>query len=261
MKCKIKLYAALCIIAMSALSASAWGRLGHDAVAGISEKHLTPRAKANIERYLGNHSIVYYASWMDWVRQMPHYNHSSRWHASNVDSLGVYYPSQRRDAVEGCRKTFENLRRHKEMTDSAVADNIKLFVHIVGDMHCPGHAFYTGYDQKNIYFKLNGKKAQVHDFWDNWVLDQHPWQYKEYVEQLDRFDNHQIAEMQKGTPEEWATESGKAISGTYGWFENGRDYDKAETYSRILAGEKIAHERIVRAGYRLARLLNEVFDY
>ena len=147
------------------------------------------------------------------------------------------------------------------MTDSAVADNIKLFVHIVGDMHCPGHAFYTGYDQKNIYFKLNGKKAQVHDFWDNWVLDQHPWQYKEYVEQLDRFDNRQIAEMQKGTPEEWATESGKAISGTYGWVENGRDYDKAETYSRILAGEKIAHERIVRAGYRLARLLNEVFDY
>lgn len=46
------------------------------------------------------------------------------------------------------------------MTDSAVADNIKLFVHIVGDMHCPGHAFYTGYDQKNIYFKLNGKKPR-----------------------------------------------------------------------------------------------------
>ena len=53
----------------------------------------------------------------------------------------------------------------------------------------------------------------------------------------------------------------KAFSSTYGWFENGRDYDKAETYGRILAGEKIAHERIVRAGYRLARLLNEVFDY
>lgn len=261
MKTKFRLILTAALAVVFTLPASAWGRLGHDAVAAIAEKHLTPRAKANIERYLGNHSIVYYASWMDWVREMPAYKHSSRWHASDVDSLGVYYPSKKRDAVEGLKKTLENLRHHKELTDSAVADNIKLFVHIVGDMHCPGHAFYTGYDQKHIKFKLNGKNAQVHDFWDNWVLDQHPWQYKEYADQLDRYTEKEIAEIQKGTPEEWATESGKAITKTYGWFENGRDYNKSESYSRILGGEKIAHERIVRAGYRLARLLNEIFDY
>ncbi len=261
MKTKIKMILAVAFALACSFQVCAWGRLGHDAVAYIAERHLTPKAKANIERYLDNHSIVYYASWMDWVRQMPPYKHSSRWHASDVDSLGNYYPSKRRDAVEGMKETYNRLSRHKEMTDSAVADNIKLFVHIVGDMHCPGHAFYTGYDQKNIKFKLNTRNSQVHDFWDNCVLDQHPWQYQEYAEQLDRFTDKEIGEMQKGTPEEWATESGKAITKTYGWFEDGRQYDKAETYRLILSGEKIAHDRIVRAGYRLARLLNEIFDY
>ena len=36
---------------------------------------------------------------------------------------------------------------------------------------------------------------------------------------------------------------------------------KPRLTAESLPEKKIAHERIVRAGYRLARLLNEVFDY
>ena len=61
-------FAALCFVQ----SALAWGKSGHDAVAYIAETHLTKRAKAVIERYLG-HSIVYDASWMDDYRAEPGY--------------------------------------------------------------------------------------------------------------------------------------------------------------------------------------------
>ena len=39
-------------------SAFAWGKSGHDAIAYIAERHLTPKAKKNIEKYLDGRSIV-----------------------------------------------------------------------------------------------------------------------------------------------------------------------------------------------------------
>ena len=45
--------------------AGAWGYHGHAAIAMIAERHLTDKAKANIEKCIDGHSIVYYASWLD----------------------------------------------------------------------------------------------------------------------------------------------------------------------------------------------------
>lgn len=243
------------------LTANAWGRLGHDAIAYIAERHLTPKAKENIERYLDNHSIVYYANWADMVRWTPQYNYSTKWHASNIDAEGNYIPATKRDGVVGLKIILDNLNNHKSLPDSVVADNIKLLTHFVGDMHCPGHAFYDGYDQKGIKFTIDGKKTEAHGFWDQHCINHHEWKFTEFGQQLDRYTEDQIKEMSQGTPEEWVGESGKAIKGTYGWFENGKEYNRPETFAFQLEAEKIAHKRIVYAGYRLARLLNEIFDY
>ena len=42
-----------------------WGREGHETIAKIAERNLTKKAKKRIEKYLGGHSIVYFAKWMD----------------------------------------------------------------------------------------------------------------------------------------------------------------------------------------------------
>lgn len=62
------------------------GKIGHDAIAYIAECNLTPKAKKNIEKYLGGRSIVYYASWMDQVRHTPAYRHTNTWHTNKVDT-------------------------------------------------------------------------------------------------------------------------------------------------------------------------------
>lgn len=49
--------------------ARAWGREGHETIAKIAERNLTKRAKKRIEKYLGGHSVVYYAKWRDDNRQ------------------------------------------------------------------------------------------------------------------------------------------------------------------------------------------------
>ena len=40
-------------------SAFGWGREGHETIAKIADNNLKPSARKVIERYLGDHSIVY----------------------------------------------------------------------------------------------------------------------------------------------------------------------------------------------------------
>ena len=54
-------------------TAFGWCKSGHDAIAYIAECNLTPKARKNIEKFLGGRSIVYYASWMALSRQTPAY--------------------------------------------------------------------------------------------------------------------------------------------------------------------------------------------
>ena len=61
-----------------------WGREGHETIAKIAERNLTKRAKKRIEKYLGGHSIVYYAKWMDEYRKTPEYAFTDGWHLSLI---------------------------------------------------------------------------------------------------------------------------------------------------------------------------------
>jgi hypothetical protein len=74
----------IALVAMSAPSYG-WGREGHEAIAKIADNHLQPSAKKKIEKYLGGHSIVYYAKWMDDYRKTKEYAHTSPWHCATVD--------------------------------------------------------------------------------------------------------------------------------------------------------------------------------
>ena len=70
---------ALLFALIAASSAVAWDSRGHSTVAYLAERHLTPRAKANIERYINGKSIVYYASWMDYNRTDPPFDVTNDW--------------------------------------------------------------------------------------------------------------------------------------------------------------------------------------
>ena len=46
---------------------AAWGTVGHRAIAEVAQRHLTPKAKAAIERYTGSTPLAEYAVFMDEV--------------------------------------------------------------------------------------------------------------------------------------------------------------------------------------------------
>ena len=62
-----KLLLLFSLLTFCAFQAQGWGRLGHATIAEIAQRHLTPAARANIEKYTHGTPLAEYASWMDEV--------------------------------------------------------------------------------------------------------------------------------------------------------------------------------------------------
>lgn len=249
----------LCVILCTAAGpAFGWGRTGHDAAAHIAECNLTPRAKKKITEYLGGRSIVYYASWMDEVRHTPAYRATSSWHGADVDAACRYVPRERGDAVACIEACIEKLRNYRTLDDSTVVVSIKYLVHAVADMHCPVHIKYPWY--RNFEFRLNGRKYEFHAFWDTPALELcHTWGYAAYRDQLDRATRRERERIAAGTPRLWLEESARDCRAIYEWVEPDARLNKAETHEFLNRVRPLGEQQIVRAGYRLARILNELF--
>ena len=144
-----KFVIAALLAALTCGNAFGWGREGHETIAKLAENNLKPHAKKIVEKYLDNHSIVYYAKWMDEYRRTPEYQETGKWHGVRVDESLNYVPKENGDgdAVKAIKDAVALLKNYKNLPDSTVNVNIKYLLHLVGDMHCPGHIYYTGRNQ------------------------------------------------------------------------------------------------------------------
>ena len=106
-----------------------WGREGHETIAKIADNNLESSARKVIEKYLGDHSIVYYAKWMDEYRHTPEYGFTTRWHVARVDENLKYFARPQGDAVKAINNAVEILKDYKNQTDSTVAVNLKYIIH------------------------------------------------------------------------------------------------------------------------------------
>lgn len=240
-------------------TAFGWGKTGHYAIAYIAECNLTPRAKKNIGKYLDGRSIVYYASWMDAVRATEPYRATSKWHGFDADAECRYVPRPAEgDAVLGIEDAMEKLRGYRRQDDSTVRVAICCLVHLVGDMHCPTHVKYPWYS--SFKFELNGRKCAFHGFWDTEALElNHRWGYEDYRYQLDRCPKSERRALAAGTPREWAAENARNCRVIYDWIKPGDTLDKARASAYLMTVQPLAEAQVLKAGYRLARILNEIF--
>ena len=145
-------------VALIAQNASAWGKLGHEIVIKVAERHLTDRAKANIAKYM-SYDLKTDAVWMDQHRKDKEIAYTTLWHVYNVDAANRYDPNPRLkkgDAMRGLCTADYNLRHYEELSDSAVVMNLRMILHFVGDMHCPTHTLFEKHHRR-LHCTLNGK--------------------------------------------------------------------------------------------------------
>ena len=230
----------------------AWGSTEHEAITFIAECNLNPKAKKRIESYLGGHSIVYYATWMDGVRKMPEYSFSDTWHMGVVDEN---FKCVEERCIPELEKIIEKLENYKTLDDSTLAVNLKFLIHLVADMHCPSHVIYT-----NLLTSFNviyiGEDRSYHSVWDDAMMRHaHAWSYTEYQHQLDRCSVKEKKQIMQGNPREWFEQSAKDCIIIYEWAKPGDKLD----FNFIYRAHTLGENQMVKAGYRLAYLLNKLF--
>lgn len=259
-----KIVAITLLMTLICTQAGAWGREGHEVIAKIAENNLKPSAKKKIEKYLGGYSIVYYAKWMDDYRRTPEYSFTTKWHIVPVNEELQYdetrFDPKIGDAIYGLEGAIAALKNYKELSDSAVAVNIKYIVHLVADMHCPGHIKYAGRDQSHPvvlvdYYKKK-KNIGVHFLWDVAAIQEgRIFSSTEWADEIDIYSKKEKQKMCEGTPREWlhtnAVRCLKQFDLASPNQELGQDF--------MNEAMPFIEEQFIYAGYRLAHLLNELF--
>jgi hypothetical protein len=141
-----------------------------------------------------------------------------------------------------------------------VATEIKMLIHIVPDMHCPAHVSFSDYPQGEFTFKLREEEFLFHSYWDGAPDLCHKWYYTDYQYQLDRCSDAEFNEIVKGTTLEWAEENARRCRVIYTWVKDKGEYDRAATYELQLRTCALVDYQLVVGGYRLAEMLNSLFD-
>ena len=239
-----------------------WGREGHETIAKIAERNLTKKAKKRIEKYLGGHSIVYFAKWMDEYRHTPEYKFTNNWHTAPVNAELRYEDSmlaKNGNAIYGLEQAIENLKNYRSLTDSAVEVNLKYIIHLVGDMHCPTHVKYPGIKGFNIY--VDGRKLNYHGVWDSYVLDCNVrWSGMEFQHILDRCTKREIKAITAGSVRDWFHDCAVYCRQIYVLAQPDQQFKSPDVWEDFLnPALPIAERQILYAGYRLAHVLNELF--
>lgn len=260
----------LAVVLFASQSASAWSGKGHAVVGYIADCNLTPKARKMCQKYLGN-TLSYHASWMDKVRYTDAYHHTARWHSvgvkdgefmpSNLTGSKARYdtPMQKDDyGAAKLEQLQKQLRSYRTLSDSTVAVNLKFIIHIVGDLHCPGHIFYA--DQSQQYrIKIGGKSTHFHSCIDRSYSRYHKGVAPgEFYDSYCRLTKREIKALCKGDMESWIRENESLYRECYRILPPGVEYDDLPAES-LLRLQEITDRLHRDAGYRLAHIINEIF--
>jgi hypothetical protein len=247
--------ACLLVLAVVSLPASAraWGCEGHQVVALLAEKHLTPNALAmakkilaegpidpNLNRFCkegGADPLADASTWPDDIRSIR--PEASPWHYIDIPrgtKLGDI--EKFCDAKEGCvtRAIADDLAilRSPDADPQKRADALRLLIHFVGDLHQPLHAI-TNNDQGgncvpvtffDVAPQVRNPQAEsyapnLHGVWDTNILERATMgmTVDQVASDLDQSFRGKMVGWQKGPAnvDVWARESYQlAVKNVYG---------------------------------------------
>ena len=270
-----KLLLLLCCALLCCGTAAGWGRKGHATIARIAENHLTKTTKKKIAGIMHGEPISGYASYaddhkarllvdmgFDPVGGEPRINTLPHTFEANMDFEPFRGINDGGRYVKNCIHFIEqyasDLKDYKALDDSTAFTELVLLVHFVGDMHCPEHIRYNPDDMTIGYYKVNFRKEDIryHTIWDDMIIEiKHPWSFSDLAYMFDSCSEDEIAEIVKGGPYDWGRDIAKCCWGTH-QVKPGDVLTMDWYYDQL----PLMRSQLRKAGYRLAKELNMIFD-
>lgn len=234
------------------MPAHAWGTDGHQVIAALAERQLSPTARDAANRLLSlepGETLVTISTWAD-----EHRNPSTApWHYVNLPKADCTY-KQERDCPDG-KCVVEAINRQLEVLQSSEPDTKKLIalkyvVHLVGDVHQPLHAGFAE-DRGGNAYQLEAFKrgTNLHALWDTGMI-------KHLTEEngplLPNLKMSSEAVKQPWSSKQAAEESCDIVSLPDFYPSSKLEAKYIQRFAPVLK------DRLTLAGARLARVLNQV---
>ena len=232
----------------------AWGKEGHQVVAGLAETQLSAKARTEVDRLLAlepGATLQSISTWPDEHRNSA----TGPWHYVNFPRDTCTYDASR-DCPDG-NCVVGVIGKQLEILASKAPDEtrlkaLKYVVHFVADVHQPLHAGYADDKGGNTYqLQAFGKGSNLHALWDSGLI-------KSLNEDIDALTKRLVGLRSAANAADLdvvqaAEESCKIVGGA-GFYPSrkvGQDYVERFT--------PVVEQRLATAGARLAGLLNRVF--
>ena len=235
----------------------AWGPIGHRAIGQVAAQHLSPKARKAVQRLLAGQSLAMASTWMDEVRSDSSYDHVRDWHWVTIPDGGTYATSEKNpdgDAVEAIER-LKVLLRSDTVSPTRKAEALRFLIHLIGDLHQPLHVG-RGDDKGGNDFQVQWMKkgSNLHRVWDSGLLELQELSYTELAAGLRTPSKVELRAWAQGSTAQWAEEALLLRPRVYS-VERGAELGYAYSY----ANWPLVREQLLKAGIRLAAVLNEVF--
>jgi len=234
----------------------AWGANGHRIVGRIAMNHLTDEAARGVQCLIGPEGLDQVSTWPDEIRSDPAWSRATPWHFIDIDDNETLETTQRDpngDVLEAIGR-FTAVLRDPQASRESKQEALKFLVHFVGDIHQPLHVGRRADRGGNsIKVTLFGQETNLHSVWDAGLIDAEKLSFSEFAAFIDHPTLKEIQAWQSAAPADWVNES-KALRDRVYKTGDGKlsfEYDYVEI--------PLIKQRLLRAGVRLAGLLNSIF--
>jgi hypothetical protein len=218
--------------------AQAWGCKGHQTVALIAEKYLTPETRQLVDKilsenpidpqlkhYCGNSTHDLMAEASTWADDVRNDRKNGAWHYIDIPRGALHGPLDHYCGEQGCvtKAIAEQVAilKDKSADPHTRADALRYIIHFVGDLHMPLHAATNDDEGGNCvpvrYFRRqprenhNSFAPNLHAIWDTAIpeRDMEGAEPPEYADHLAEMFSSDVSKWQaEGIHiEEWAWQS------------------------------------------------------
>ena len=264
--------AVLAATVVSSLPAFAWSNEGHRLTALVAQDHLTPVAAQNVQAILGKDSMADVASWADDYKN--DHRSTAPWHFTDIPGQQERYdrmrdcpapPGDANAAIRDCSIDrivyFENQLRSSTLSQDEKLFDLKMLIHLMGDLHQPLHNISEAKGGNNIKVvefgatNCNGWPCNLHATWDDGLIQHRNLSEKKYLALLESEikDQHLEQEATVGNLVHWANQAHAYAQDA--WVPNGATLNKQYYEKNIV----VVDSQLALGGLRLANALNAIF--
>ena len=284
----------LCLF--SYVSSYGWGHNGHRIVGEIASKHVSIKTKRKLKKIMGDYSLAEASTWADEVRSNPKYNFFAPSHYTSVKDGADYQQERDNDILATLKKLFISIKKDKKFLDFTNRQKIALVVHLVGDLHQPLHVGRADdWGGNRIRVNWFGKTSNLHKVWDSGVIEKTGLSYTELVDFLNRKEKtnrYKDTDLNQASAIELINRAAKesiALRAVAYNFKKGystdfktldsldelfKNYPHADnlkykkqanpdkypdlSYDYLFRARPVVERRLLQAGLRLAKILNQI---